>query len=144
MLVFFFLPFFVTYFHICLFAYLLLTVTYLYPISTLGYLNTYIALYFHTPKLPEKHAQPMETSFHPSPKLVPSLANYPLPLFTPLSLGVSPSLTQTCHSSFWRHGSNISLCRFLYFCAFAFWTWCQSYRCLSCLFFFFLLETLRD
>ena len=40
----------------------------------------------------------METSFHPSPKLVPSLANYPLPLFTPLSLGVSPSHTHTCHS----------------------------------------------
>ena len=61
------------------------------------YLNTYIALYFCTPKLPVKHTHnPKKIVSIPLP-LVPSLANYPLP-YTPPSLGVSPSHTQTCHS----------------------------------------------
>ena len=77
----------------------------------------------------------METSFHPS------LANYPLPLFTPLSLGVSPSLTQTCHSSSWRHGSNISLCCFLYYCAVAFGL---GVKVTGVYLASFLLETLHD
>ena len=41
------------------------------------YLNTYLALYFRTPKLSEKHTQPMETSFHPPLTLVLLLATYP-------------------------------------------------------------------
>ena len=63
----------------------------LYPITR--YLNTYIALYFRTPKLPEKHTQLMETSFHPPLTLVPLLANYPHSHFSPPSLGVPPSHT---------------------------------------------------
>ena len=49
---------------------------FIYPITR--YLDTYIALYFHTPKLPEKHTtNGNEFTFHPPLKLVPLLANYP-------------------------------------------------------------------
>ena len=51
--------------------------------------------------------------------LVPSLANYHS-LYSPPSLGVPTSLTQACHSSFWRHTEWYSVCRPPYFCAFAF------------------------
>ena len=61
------------------------------------YLNTYIALYFRTPKLPVKHTHNPKKIVSIPLTLVPSLANYPL-LHTPPSLGVSPSHTQTCHS----------------------------------------------
>ena len=61
------------------------------------YLNTYIALYFRTPKLPVKHTHNPKKIVSIPLTLVPSLANYPLP-HTPPSLGVSPSHTQTCHS----------------------------------------------
>ena len=61
------------------------------------YLNTYIALYFRTPKLPVKHTNNPKNFVSIPLTLVPSLANYPLPL-SPPSLGVSPSHTLTCHS----------------------------------------------
>ena len=61
------------------------------------YLNTYIALYFRTPKLPVKHTNNLKNFVSIPLTLVPSLANYPLPL-SPPSLGVSPSHTLTCHS----------------------------------------------
>ena len=80
------------------------------------YLNTYIALYFLTPKLPVKHTHNPKKIVSIPLTLVPSLANYT----HPPSLGVSPSHTQTCHSSFWRHRERFSLCRRSYFCAFAF------------------------
>ena len=61
------------------------------------YLNTYIALYFCTPKLPVKHTHTPKKIVSIPLTLVPSLANYHS-LYSPPSLGVSPSLTQTCHS----------------------------------------------
>ena len=61
------------------------------------YLNTYIALYFRTPKLHVKHTHNPKKIVSIPLTLVPSLANYPLP-YTPPSLGVLPSQTQTCHS----------------------------------------------
>ena len=61
------------------------------------YINTYIALYFRTPKLPVKHTNNPKKFVSIPLTLVPSLANYPLPL-SPPSLGVSPSHTLTCHS----------------------------------------------
>ena len=51
--------------------------------------------------------------------LVTSLANYHS-LYSPPSLGVLSSLTQACHSSFWRLTEWYSMCRPPYFCAFAF------------------------
>ena len=44
----------------------------------------------------------METSFHPSLTLVPSLANYSLSLYTPPSLG-SPSFTKPFPSFHGKH-----------------------------------------
>ena len=60
------------------------------------YLNTYIALYFRTTKLPGKHTHNPKKIVSIPLTHVPSLANYPLPHTHP-SLGVSPSHTQTCH-----------------------------------------------
>ena len=61
------------------------------------YLNTYIALYFRMPKLPVKHTNNPKKFVSIPLTFISSLANYPLPL-SPLSLGVSPSHTLTCHS----------------------------------------------
>ena len=60
--------------------------------------------------------KPMETSFHPSLTLVPSLANYSLSLYTPSHWGVSLSPHLSLHSTFWRSREDISLYRC--FCAF--------------------------
>ena len=61
-----------------------------YPISTLSeHLHSTI---LRTPKLPEKHTQHMETSFHPPLTLVPLLANYPHSHYSPPFTG-SPTFT---------------------------------------------------
>ena len=54
----------------------------------------------------------METTFHASLTLVPSLANCSLSLCTH-SLRVPPSHTQTCHSSFCRHRVKTSVSLFV-------------------------------
>ena len=59
----------------------------------------------------------METSFHPSLTLVPSLANYSFPFTLPPHWGVPLSPHLYLHSTFWRSRENISLYRC--FCAFA-------------------------
>ena len=77
-----------------------------YPLSTLPeHIHSTI---FCTPKLPVKHTHNPKKIVSIPLTLVPSLANYHS-LYSPPSLGVSPSLTQTCHSSFWRR-SEWSLC----------------------------------
>ena len=52
-------------------------------INQVHYLNTYIALYFRTPKLPVIHTHNPKKIVSIPLTLVPSLANYPLP-YTPL------------------------------------------------------------
>ena len=78
------------------------------------YLNTYLALYFCTPKLPENTHTTDGKSFQPQLTLVSLLTNYPHSHYSPPSLGVPPSHTplQSFHKAHkkWGKRAEVGMC----------------------------------